>query len=479
MEVSDAKLTRGTDGRGPCDSRFEMSSSVTEVKASGCRLGLLQVLLSAFLSLTGCSYMTSGGEICLSPDGTWAAYVSARQWDLPLPPECPTIRSQIWIRWCKLDRPKDYQEVEIGVFGKEWGGWWPTNRVHSAFSPDNRHLAVACPRTLRVIDCATKAERIITGPDEPVTSVVWLDNDRFAYVSCSNVAQGKKRGSLIRFWQQHIDRDPSDRMLIFSHSEPHACLEKGLGSTEWPKERWSPDGKFVLFRGEGFRGDLNLLDVDAGTAKTIAPSGYRYEQISWKCDGSEAVCVGFKQTSPLVALVIDPRTGAKHDFSDEFNRAFRSDSQYSSPPMSRWWTPGDEYVIVNDPKMGGCLVSPRPWKLIPVAQLCVDRLTKEGLQVFAEGPGPKLPWIFRQPAAGWVRAWVQFQEPGYLRGKDYLVDYSGRLLVPVADSSAPGGGWKLTPDGKRAVKLEGAGNLLVREVTLPPLETHSDTRPNQ
>ncbi len=425
------------------------------------------MLLSAAILVSGCSSMTGGGEVVISSDSASAAYVCARQWFLPLPPECPIFRSTVWVRWCDLSRPGDYRSAKIGVFGKDWGGWYVQNRVHPVFSPGNRYLAVACPRSLRVIDCAGTEQRILTGPEEVVTSLVWVGADELAYAACKR-GEGKSRGKWItHFWRQRTRQSHYDRELIFSQEDTYGCPEKGLSAIEWPRQRWSPDGSFVLIRSYAPPWELRLIDVAAGTSRIPAPAGYNFEGISWKTDGSEAACVGFKRDRPMVAFLINPRTGRTHDFSAEFNGAFGEDSSYSAPPIGPLWTPDDQYLVVDHAKIGGCLVRPRPWKITPVAKHVVDHLVREGSHVLAEDSGERLPWVFRQPAKGWLKVWVQFQEKGYRQGMDYLVDYSGESVTALAESSAPGGGWKLTPDGIRAVKLESSGALVVRKVALP------------
>jgi len=425
------------------------------------------MLLSTLLGASGCSYLTGGSEVSFSPDSTLAAYVWATQRDLPLPPECPTIRSKVWVRWCRLDKPREYHDSEIGVFGRDWGGWDVKNSVHAAFSPDNRYLAVACPRRLMLIDCETKERRILTGPEEVVTSLIWLDNDQLAYVACSRQTDGPKRPASVSFWRQAVFQSNDHRRPIFSETQAGSCPEKGLGVTGWPRERWSPDGKYVLFRTEGFRGDLKLLDVATGTAAVVAPRGYNFESISWKGDGSAAACVGFSRKAPMTAFVLDPRTGEKIDFSENFMKAFENDSEFSAPPLFRLWTPDDQYLVVNSASRGGCLVKPQPWELIPVAERFIDGLVKDGTHRLAEESSTRLPWVFWLPVKGWLRVWVQFVEPGYRRGMDFLVDYSGRTSAPLAESWAPGGSIFVTPDGKQVVKLESPEKLVIRELKLP------------
>ncbi len=341
------------------------------------------------------------------------------------------------------------------------------SRVHPVFSPGNRCLAVACPRSLRVVDCATREERTLTGPGEVVTSLVWLSADQLAYASFSpDEGKSGKRGTL-SFWRQRTNQSHHDRELVFSLEDTHGLPEKGFSVTEWPRERWSPDGNFVLIRGGSPTWGVRLLDLRNGKSGIVGPSGYDFEGISWKTDGSEAACVGFRHSRPMAAFLIDPKTGLTHDFSAEFHAAFGDESSYSAPRISPLWTPDDRYLVVNHAKKGGCLVRPRPWKVIPVAKLFVDQLLREGSHVLAEDPSERLPWVFRQPAEGWLRIWVQFEKKGYRQGMDYLVDYSGGSVTALAESSAPGGGWRLTPDGNRAVKLEGSGELAVRNLTLP------------
>ena len=413
--------------------------------------------------------MTGGADVSFSADGTLAAYSCAKRWDLPLPPETPTIRSRVWVRWCELSRPEAYHDIEIGVFGRDWGGWNVENLVHTAFSPDNRYLAVVSPRHLLLIDRETGEQRTLTHPDEVVTSLTWLDKQQLGFASCTPKTDAGKRSSVVHFWRQRISPSSSARELILSQERSDRCPDKGLGRHEWPRERWSPDGSFVLFSTESFPGDLMLLDVAAGTARSVALRGFRFEGISWKADGSAAACVGLSRKGSMIAFVIDPRTGEKVDFSDEFNGAFSEHPTVTAPSLARLWTPDNQFVIVNSLTKGGCLVKPRPWELIPTSRRFIDRIARDGSHVLAEDRHERAPWVFWQPTRGWVRIWVQFQEQGYRRGMDYLVDHSGRTLVPLNDSSAPGGECWITPDGNRVVTRDRTNKLVVRQLTVPSL----------
>jgi len=434
---------------------------------SAARAGWMPLLFVLALGgLSSCSQIIVGVDACFSPDSTLVAYVCSDQWDLPLPPEMPTIRSKVSVRWSRLNRPDEYQVADIGVFGRDWGGWFVANRIHSVFSPDNRYLAVASPRQLHLLDCLTKEHRILTGPGEVVTSLVWLSADQLAYVSCSLNRGGHRETSSTCFWLQRVDQSYVDRELIFSQQGSQNCPEKGLNVAEWPREHWAPDRRFILFRADGFQGDLKLLNVEERTVRVIAPGSHKFEGISWKSDGSAAACVGFSRTGSMLAFVIDPRTGEKFDFSDEFNRAFGDDCKYATPPMFRLWTPDDQYLVVNSLGKGGCLVKPRPWELVRVAELFVDRLVKNGPRVSGEDSSERLPWAHWLPVKGWVKIWVQRLGPDYPRGMDYFVNYSNLYFVPFGDSWAPGGGWQVTPNGRHAVKLESPCRLTVRKLTL-------------
>jgi len=95
----------------------------------------------------GCTYLSQSHVVEFSPDGRFFAYVIARQWDLPLPPEMPTIRSTVYVMWRALSEGSKTQRVKIDSFGREFG-YWGKDRVHLAFAPDSRHLSVVSPRRL-------------------------------------------------------------------------------------------------------------------------------------------------------------------------------------------------------------------------------------------------------------------------------------------------------------------------------------------
>jgi len=198
----------------------------------------------------------------------------------------------------------------------------------------------------------------------------------------------------------------------------------------------------------------------------------RLVTVSWKQDSSAAACI-----SDSEAILIYPATGEIWDFSEKFNQTFRKPGEFSSPDIPPVWTPDGRYFLTNDLEEGGCMVCPRPWKVIPVSRLLLEHLSlNDDIKLYRENG--RYPWLFQLPAAGWLRARINIDlggEPIFpgsqvnLDAVDFAVNYEATQYDKLWRSDSPGGGWTITPDGKHAAIFNRSTYLTIRKVELPPI----------
>ncbi|MEW6360164.1 MAG: hypothetical protein AB1696_27770 [Planctomycetota bacterium] len=381
------------------------------------------------------------GYIWLSPDGKSIAYQWIETKDLPLPPEMPTVETRVYLRWCALAYPNKQQSLLMITAGKKYRAVAAAALVNVVFSPDSKHMAVATPERLTIVETQSDKHWDLETTGQIVTSLAWSGDDQFACAVHSN-PHGVGGGKSDRVLQLRKIRDVAGRGAITLYSAPYE------GGAFWGIERWSPRGRYVIFRNQSHGADLRLFDASTKTVTAFgAQKGYTVG-VSWKPDESAALCVSHVvgPPGPCEALLLDPATGRTEDLSDQFAKAFGGD-HLDVPPL---WTPDGRYVIVNTLQRGGCLVCPKPWQVVPVAELFMKKIGRGN-----ETPG----YIFPQVAKGWVRYW--------LGGTDYAVSYNGSTYLTLAPADAPGAGWHLTPDGDAAVNVGRDKKILIHDIETP------------
>jgi dipeptidyl aminopeptidase/acylaminoacyl peptidase len=356
--------------------------------------------------------------------------------------------------------------VKIDSFGAKHG-FWIASQVHPAFSPDARHLVAANPRNLVIIGVDDGKARPLTRPGEFVTGFAWLGSEEIGYVAHSN-RRGKYQEITDRtFWRQRIHEPLEARREVFRQIGFDGCPKDGIGSLDWPLEHWSPCGRYTVFMSQRNDGQFQLLDVNSGNVRAFGRSGVDSEGISWKPDGSAVIIVNRKRSESFQALLLHPTTGEIVDLSEQFNESFGKGSQHSAPKLAPLWTPDGQYLLANHLEVGGCVVRPSPWEVIPVGRQVLEHVRRTDARTLFPSASDRLPWAFRQPAAPWVRVWVQFEVEGRPHGEDYAVNYETGAIVPLGASDSPGGGWTITPDAKRAARFDRWDILVIRPVNLP------------
>jgi hypothetical protein len=398
-------------------------------------------------TLAGCRWTSMSAQVRFSPDSALVGFCFAKCWDLPLPPEMPTVRSTAFVRWCRTARPDECRTMKIGSFGKNYG-YWVVDQITPVFSPDSRHVAVVGPRGLFLADTASGAAIRVSPDDEEVKAAGWVGSDEIVYAAhTTRQDRGATLTDLV-FWQWKIAAGPGRRVELHRHP--------GIYSG-YPREYWSPDGKRVIFVDQAYySGQYLLLDVATGKVTPLGSPGIMSKGAAWKPDGTAAVIISQRKGDPPVeVLLIEPATGKTTDLSREFFTAFGD----KVPDIDPLWTAEGKYLVVNTAELGGCLVRPDPWEVIPVSKRFIERRYPGGAP-----PGEAPPWIYRQPAPGWVRIWVT---GGKGQSEQYAVDYQGKAYFTIGASSTPGGGWTLTPDAAGAVRLDDSAGIEVQEVKLP------------
>jgi hypothetical protein len=397
------------------------------------------------LGLTSCKGGSPSAAIHFSPDGSTIAYTYADRIDLPLPPEVPTLHSTVYLQWCPMDRIKSYQSMKIDSYGKSYGSF-VQDQFALLFSPDSRHIAVKSPRYLEVVDLENQTRHRLTGPDELVTSMGWLGNKEMVYVVHKKTGSEKHgAGSTRQIFRHTIGESPGKRLLLYEQFDYRGNYHDYV----------SPTGEYVVFMSQGYSdGFFYLLNVQAGKVEAFSEKKAKCQAVSWKPDGSCVFCL-----SSTGAMLLYPQEGRIKDLSDNYDNAFRRHLAFA-PEIDPRWTPDGRFIVINSTKMGGSLVCPDPWRVVPLGKLLVGYLEEKENQRVYRDPQDSYPILYVQPYPGWVRIWlclVTDKKPT-MRGEtvvlermNYLVDYEGQRFIPMKPSFSPGGAWTITPDGKKMV----------------------------
>lgn len=413
------KPALGNKGKGPIRIRFP-SSGAADVPAKPRRLRpfchVLLVLLC--FNAAACSQYTSLHNPQFSPCSSILAYV-ADTWRVA------------HVCWSKVDDLKDPKCVRLSSVDASWDDLHLHKRVHLVFSPDSRHLAVASPKELRVIDLTSGKSRLLSHGGEFVSSLAWMGKDQVAYVA--HTSRRGKFGEISdrTFWRQQLQPPAGKRAVIYREKK----TVTGVGYFPvWPLEHWSPDGRFVIFASPYLNGQFKLLDVQKGTTTAFGKCDKLAALVAWKPDSSAAVCVG--GAWPPQAIVVDPRRGATTDISTQFVKAF---GEYPPKEMPGWTADG-KFLIVNDIGRQGCLVQIEPWKVLPTGKRVFDK---------NEGRYWQTGFVYPLPTPG--RVLIRSTTPDH--PKWCLADYTGRRLAAIPKSERwserCGDVLPVSPDGKK------------------------------
>ena len=418
------------------------------------------VLTLLLISGAGCAYHTERvgcyGEPDrrprFSPDGQWLAYVytdSLQFVPIPLPytPQV-SLASGAEVRWCRTDRPDEVHSVKVDWRGAKGGATSLDARI--VFSPDSRRIAAVGEHRLSVIEVQSGERKILSERDETVTSLWWTSPDEIAYAAHTRIRdQGEPQFFPGFFkvadrtiWRQKIHEPPESRTAVFSEKNVQTATAAQYG--QWPLERPSPDGRYVVFQSpmsvvfplEG--GPFKLLDVRTGHVRTVGTGSSTGGFISWKPDSSAILVAGraLRPKGRKQVFVVDPASGDRLDVCQQFTEAFDHAPVWIEP----LWTADGEYVVVTMSDQGGCLVRPEPWEVIPVVQDFVQRTA-----IYPLGDPEREWWLYRTPIAGWVML-----DNGSDR-THYLVNYANRSYVSLENMFRCS--WAWSSDGESTAKV--------------------------
>jgi hypothetical protein len=216
----------------------------------------------------------------------------------------------------------------------------------------------------------------------------------------------------------------------------------------WPLEHWSPKGRYVLYIKNPWLSDSSicLLDVKSCNIKltfgqpkshliTFGTDGSA--GVSWALDESKVFCLAEVIEKGEQAFLVETETNQIFDCTKESSKDFNE-----APVLLPLWTTDGRCILANSyAGIGGCLIQPRPWKVVPIAKQLATRFNYNG---------PYWPVIFPLN----ISNWVGLNAPQLSKGKSgppkYAIDYEGRESTFLFDDP---GIFACSPNGKRAATI--------------------------
>ncbi len=436
--------THAMAGTGPCANRdswaggkgSKMPTAHSDVRSCSCGRAVskdqagahnalqamwLVVGLLLCICAAGCARKTDLGNPLFCPSSSILAYV-AQTHDVLSSGEASGAQTA-HVCWFNVNDPKRVNSLRIASVNASWDDVSLSRRIHLAFSPDSRHLAVISPSGLDLIALDTAKRRTLSRWGETVTSMVWLSAKKIAYVAHTH-QRGKRRETSDRtFWQHKVGGPGGARAVI--HREKRAVTGVGCRPA-WPLEHWSPDGRFVIFADRYFDGQFKLLNVQTNKTRLVGKCNKLAALVAWKPDSSAAACIG--GAWPLQAVVVEAGTGKTLEISSRFMQAFGAYPPRAIPG----WTADGKFLIVNDISRRGCLVQAEPWKVLRIGMRFFDRGKRQWYS--------RAGFIYAAPISG--RLFVNGGKFGWC-----LADYAGRLGVLPESDTYMGFPPAVSPDG--------------------------------
>jgi hypothetical protein len=422
------------------------------------------VVVTSLNSVSGAIFPIGWPEkIVFSPDSSKIAFIWSENFDkfALMLVDTPILRRDIFVYWCNVTDIGTKKSVKVDTFGEEYSGY---SRVplDLKFSPDARYLAVFTANYLSLIDLKSKKLSRLSNDKEMVTSFQWLDKDQIGYC-VRTIGEDANLPYERIFWQQNITNEPKSRSKIYQESE-----EKSPILLYWPLEHWSPKGRYVVFLCKPYRDDscFRLLDVKEGTVKLSfgKPNSYPVcnfcTGFSWKSDESEVFCLAgiVGEGDNQQAYLIHTNTCQVFDCSKDVLQTFGDNI---APTWSTDWTLDGKYIVANDYiGLGGCLIQPRPWKVVTMKEK-LDKHFK-----FDEKYKQYKPHLFLLPMWGWVGVNAVGVDKKYAEdmAAKFAIDYEGQKVVLLFDNQ---GWWAFSPDGSFAVVIGYGKKLTLRKLDVP------------
>lgn len=318
-----------------------------------------------------------------------------------------------------------------------------------------RHVAIVTPHGIQLLDLADGERRsLLVDSDEVVGSLEWLSADELGYASY-RWPHGPEGLPSRRFWRQHIDQPMEQRSLIHHDADVSFAISQTMLRLNWdrePNEFWSPNGRWVLFRGADGAGEAHLLEIENDEMWRLR-NGVPLHQASWSRDGSKVFWYGSERGREELpqAFLLDIATGELQELSEPFGWSF---GQMDIWLDSRWTLDG-RFICGDSLWLGGILIQLQPWSVRNIGKAVAE---KRGDPEADPMQGTVLPTIRGQPAED------RFIVSG--AGPSVVVNSTGEI---VHELGAPGlAPWTVLPDGTQAVSIGiSNGNIEVRSEPLP------------
>lgn len=386
------------------------------------------VLLALFTALAGCSSQgDASGRIAISPDGQWAGWMYSKTRYAHRGPETIPVDQQIYFSWASTTDLSAKQSVL--VLRDKASRHHIDGQFHFAFSRGGKWAAVVSPERLTFIETATGLlrENHLTG--EVVSSMRWLNDETLAYVSYS----GSKR----TFWRQGCSRPVAERTAIYSDVTEYPLPKLLYEGLDWPREFWSPDGRYALFSGPGMAGSADLLATGTGEVKAIE-KGVVVSCASWDNAGRRVFWISSTSDGEdYGGHLLNVAGLISIDLGDAVRDAFPE----SEPGVEPVWTPDDRFIVADSSERGGCLIQLEPWQVfVPCGTW------KPG--------SPSAPTLRLQPAAGVLTQYL-------IATDETAISYDGTVIEKLGSGGMSG--WTVITD-REAVSIWPGNEVVVREI---------------
>jgi len=395
-----------------------------------------------FALLTVCGCQTSvwpASRLEITPAGNFVAWIRTEHTAIPWGPENLSLRERHYVCWVSAEDVANQRKLRVFSWSGAGVSLHKSGMTHISISPDSRHLGVVSGGDIFIIDMKSVAHFSVSA--RGVSSLGWLDEDHFGYVTYS---ASSDKGAAHTFWRRSLS-DPSQEADII-HQDVDV---EGYLSSHWPLEYWSPDGRYVVCQGEG--AGIQLLSTETGTVRRLS-GGSGELRASWKPDSSAVVWttsrMRYGHPDNYSTYMLDLVKDEVVDLSTEFRRMFGMER----PEYEPLWTADGMFLVGSDLWRGGYLIQPSPWRVVPIGEM----LRKEEELDYA-------PWIRRQPAPGLV---VTRPVPDHT----WVVNYAGEVVRDLPSDGVFE--WTVFPDGRKAAMLNEDMRIVIKQLDLPASERH-------